>query len=160
MPKTSVQQSACVAATRTPIKPQQHLLPMCFVCGPDRAPGDGLRLFAGPLARQDTVIFAVPWTPDSSLAAADDLVAPEFVRSVLDCPTGYVRRAAASGRAMRGDILANRQRRPRRRSLVKKRTCLRSAVPSGLSSIGRSSSERRRQLWSSGRPDRGGRMVF
>jgi hypothetical protein len=29
-----------------------------------------------------------------------------------------------------------------------------------LSSIGRSSSERRRQLWSSGRPDRGGRMVF
>jgi hypothetical protein len=64
---------------------------MCFVCGPDRAPGDGLRLFAGPLVRQDdNVVFAVPWTPGPSLAAADGLVAPQFVWSALDCPTGYV----------------------------------------------------------------------
>ena len=82
---------AVAAEKRTPIKPHQHFLPMCFVCGPDRAPGDGLRLFAGPLVRQDTsVVFAVPWTPDPSLAAADGLVAPEFVWSALDCPTGYV----------------------------------------------------------------------
>ena len=81
---------AVEAEKRTPVKPCQHLLPMCFVCGPDRAPGDGLRLFAGPLARQDAEAFAVPWMPDSSLAAADGLVAPEFVWSVLDCPTGYV----------------------------------------------------------------------
>ena len=82
---------AVEAEKRTPIKPHQHFLPMCFVCGPDRAPGDGLRLFAGPLVRQDTsVVFAVPWTPDPSLAAADGLVAPEFVWSALDCPTGYV----------------------------------------------------------------------
>jgi hypothetical protein len=78
---------AVEAEKHTPIKSQ---LPMCFVCGPDRAPGDGLRLFAGPLARQDAVVFAVPWTPDPSLAAADGLVAPEFVWSALDCPTGYV----------------------------------------------------------------------
>jgi hypothetical protein len=128
---------AVEAAKRTPVKPHEHLLPMCFVCGPDRAPGDGLRLFAGPLLRQDARgVFAVPWTPDASLAAADGLVAPEFVWSALDCPTGYVsqhdsetgnfkrsadparapfrahRRAAASGRAMRGDVLENRQRRP------------------------------------------------
>jgi hypothetical protein len=32
----------------------------------------------------------VPWTPDASLTATDGLVAPEFVWSVLDCPTGYV----------------------------------------------------------------------
>ena len=82
---------AVEAEKRTPVKPHEHLLPMCFVCGPDRAPGDGLRLFAGPLARQDaSVVFAVPWTPDPSLAAADGLVAPEFVWSALDCPTGYV----------------------------------------------------------------------
>jgi len=80
---------AVEAERRTPIKPHQHLLPMCFVCGPDRAQGDGLRLFAGPLARQDAVVFAVPWIPDPSLAAVDGLVAPEFVWSVLDCPTGY-----------------------------------------------------------------------
>ena len=81
---------AVEAEKRTPIKPHQHLLPMCFVCGPDRAAGDGLRLFAGPLDRQNAVVFAVPWTPEASLAAADGLVAPEFVWSVLDCPSGYV----------------------------------------------------------------------
>jgi hypothetical protein len=78
---------AVEAEKHTPITSQ---LPMCFVCGADRAPGDGLRLFAGPLARQDAVVFAVPWTPDPSLAAADGLVAPEFVWSALDCPTGFV----------------------------------------------------------------------
>src|SRR5262245_19428228 len=84
-------EEAVEAEKRTPIKPHQHLLPMCFVCGPDRAPGDGLRLFAGPLARHDAGgAFAVPWTPDPSLVAADGRVAPEFVWSALDCPTGYV----------------------------------------------------------------------
>lgn len=81
---------AAQAAKRTPIKPHQHLLPMCFVCGPDRAQSDGLRLFAGPLERQDAAVFAVPWMPDPSLAAADGLVAPEFLWSALDCPSGYV----------------------------------------------------------------------
>ena len=38
-------------AERNPVvKPHEHLLPMCFVCGPQRAPGDGLRIGAGPLA--------------------------------------------------------------------------------------------------------------
>jgi hypothetical protein len=81
---------AVEAEKLTPIKPYHHPLPMCFVCGPDRTPGDGLRLFAGPLARRDAVVFAVPWIPDASLAAADGWVAPEFVWSALDCPTGYV----------------------------------------------------------------------
>src|SRR5262249_59506450 len=73
---------AVEAETRTPIKPHQHLNPMCFVCGPDRAPGDGLRLFAGPLVRPGSdPVFAVPWMPAANLAAGDALVAPEFVWS-------------------------------------------------------------------------------
>jgi hypothetical protein len=80
-----------VEAEKRTITPHEHLLPMCFVCGPDRISGDGLRIFAGPLARQEaTAVFAAPWTPDPSLVAADGLVAPEFVWSALDCPTGYV----------------------------------------------------------------------
>ena len=86
-PERATYAEAVEAEKHTPIK---SLLPMCFVCGPDRAPGDGLRLFAGPLARREAVVFAVPWTPDPSLAAADGLVAPEFVWSALDCPTGFV----------------------------------------------------------------------
>ena len=80
------------AVSRTP-HANSHPLPTCFVCGPDRAPGDGLRLFAGPLsarAAQNKIgVFAVPWIPDANLAGSDGRVAPEFVWASLDCPTGY-----------------------------------------------------------------------
>lgn len=80
------------AVSRTP-HADSHPLPTCFVCGPHRAPGDGLRLFAGPLAAraaQNKIgVFAVPWIPDANLAGSDSHVAPEFVWASLDCPTGY-----------------------------------------------------------------------
>ena len=62
-----------------------HPFPSCVVCGPDRAPGDGLRLSPGPLGAEGT--FACDWTPDASLAGADGLVRPECVWAALDCPT-------------------------------------------------------------------------
>ena len=83
---------ATAAELLTPIKPHEHQLPTCFVCGPARAQGDGLRIFAGPLARQsrdDSVVFAATWVPHPTLTAEDGLVAPEFLWSALDCPTGY-----------------------------------------------------------------------
>ena len=83
---------ACAAELLTPVKPHEHLLPTCFVCGPARAPGDGLRIFAGPLvcqSRNTSTVYAATWTPDPSLTAEDGLVAPEFLWSALDCPTGY-----------------------------------------------------------------------
>src|SRR3569832_2279226 len=36
-----------------------------------------------------TPVLAASWTPDQSLTAADGLVAPEFLWSALDCPTGF-----------------------------------------------------------------------
>ncbi len=83
---------ACAAELLTPIKPHEHVLPTCFVCGPARAKGDGLRIFAGPLARQSintSAVLAATWTPDPTLAAEDGFVATEFLWSALDCPTGY-----------------------------------------------------------------------
>jgi hypothetical protein len=83
---------ASAAELLTPVKPHEHLLPTCFVCGPARAPGDGLRIFAGPLGRQSRIgsaVLAATWIPDPTLAAEDGLVAPEFLWSALDCPTGY-----------------------------------------------------------------------
>jgi hypothetical protein len=62
-----------------------HPFPTCFVCGPHRHEGDGLRIFAGPLA--DGTAFAAPWTPDRALAGADGTLAPELVWAALDCPT-------------------------------------------------------------------------
>jgi hypothetical protein len=83
---------ARAAELLTPVKPHDHPLPTCFVCGPARAQGDGLRIFVGPLVRQSpnaSAVLAATWTPDSTLAAEDGLVAPEFLWSALDCPTGY-----------------------------------------------------------------------
>jgi hypothetical protein len=83
---------ASAAELLTPVKPHEHPLPTCFVCGPARTQGDGLRIFAGPLAHQSrnaSVVLAATWTPDPTLAAIDGLVAPEFLWSALDCPTGY-----------------------------------------------------------------------
>jgi hypothetical protein len=83
---------ASAAELLTPVKPHEHLLPTCFVCGPARVSGDGLRIFAGPLARQTrdaSPVLAATWTPDPTLAADDGLVAPEFLWSALDCPSGY-----------------------------------------------------------------------
>jgi hypothetical protein len=85
------------AVSRTP-PASSHPLPTCFVCGPGRAPGDGLRLFAGPLAeragQKQIGVFAVSWIPDASLAGDDGRVAAEFVWAALDCPTGYAGGAA------------------------------------------------------------------
>jgi len=83
-------EEACAAELLTPVKPPEHPLPTCFVCGPARAKGDGLRIFAGSLAgHAQKAVLAASWTPDQNLTAEDGLIAPEFLWSALDCPTGF-----------------------------------------------------------------------
>jgi hypothetical protein len=65
----------------------EHAFPTCFVCGPGRAPGDGLRIFAGEVAGDGLV--ASPWKPDPGLADARGVVRPEFVWAALDCPGAW-----------------------------------------------------------------------
>lgn len=78
------------AARRTPYDESNHNLPMCFVCGPARKHGDGLRIFAGPLQPEASDgLMAAPWVPYANLADASGQVAPEFLWAALDCPTGY-----------------------------------------------------------------------
>lgn len=64
-----------------------HRFPTCFVCGTQRARGDGLRIFAGPL--KERAMVAAPWVPDASLEGADGKVRPEFMSAALDCPGYY-----------------------------------------------------------------------
>jgi hypothetical protein len=68
------------------VPPHEHPFPGCFVCGPARAPGDGLRLFAAPLRGSRTV--AAPWRPSADLADGPGAVDARFVWAALDCP-GY-----------------------------------------------------------------------
>ncbi len=64
-----------------------HRFPTCFVCGTQRRRGDGMRIFAGPLAERGLV--AAPWVPDGSLDRGDGKVRPEFMSAALDCPGFY-----------------------------------------------------------------------
>jgi len=66
---------------------RDHAFPGCFGCGPARAPGDGLRIFPGPVTGRDLV--AAPWVPDASLAGSGGDVRPEFLWAALDCPSGW-----------------------------------------------------------------------
>jgi hypothetical protein len=61
-----------------------HPFPTCVVCGPNRDPGDGLRLFPGALGDGR---FALEWTPDESVGDGGGRVRPECVWAALDCPT-------------------------------------------------------------------------
>jgi hypothetical protein len=75
------------AASRSYIGFREHWFPTCFGCGPQRAGGDGLRIFAGAVAGRE--IVAAPWTPDASLADGDGVLRPEFVWASLDCPGAW-----------------------------------------------------------------------
>jgi hypothetical protein len=66
---------------------ETHPFPGCFVCGPERAPGDGLRIFPGRVGTTD--IVAAPWTPDGSLRGADGVVDRRYLWAALDCPSYF-----------------------------------------------------------------------
>jgi hypothetical protein len=65
-----------------------HPYPECFVCGPDRGRGDGLRVTCGPVHGREDELVAAPFESDAEMADADGMVRDELVWSVLDCPSG------------------------------------------------------------------------
>ena len=87
---------AATVAAATFRNVDDHVLPHCFVCGPTRADGDGLRIFpdwlkdpAGIENPNGFRIVAAPWRPTLNLADASGLVAPEFLWAALDCPGAF-----------------------------------------------------------------------
>ncbi len=94
---------------------KHHPFPRCFVCGPQRAVGDGMRIFPGPVTGGRMV--AAPWIPDASLSDDHGLVRHEFIWAALDCPgafgaMGDIPRTIVLGKlavAILKDIKANEQ---------------------------------------------------
>jgi len=82
----------------------EHAFPTCFVCGPGRAPGDGLRIFAGEVPGDGMV--AAPWRPDPGLADADGRVDEAFVWAALDCPGAWAWLAALDNPLVLGRLTA------------------------------------------------------
>jgi hypothetical protein len=73
----------------------EHAYSDCFVCGPVRQRGDGMRIFASPIPGMDLV--AAAWLPDRSLVGPDGKVLPEFMWAALDCPGFFASGVAAKG---------------------------------------------------------------
>lgn len=58
---------------------RNHPFPECFVCGPARSAGDGLRLRPGRIGAGATACTWTPWA----------VLEPAYVWAVLDCPGGW-----------------------------------------------------------------------
>ena len=81
-----------------------HIFPGCFVCGPEREAGDGMRIFPGALHDRAGRVAAT-WNPDESVTGDDGLVRPEFLWAALDCP-GYFAVEDKAGLALLGRMSA------------------------------------------------------
>lgn len=80
----------------------EHAFPTCFVCGPERAAGDGLRIFPGPTGVAGQV--ACTWRPDPDLADEQGVLRPEFLWAALDCPSGWAHLHANGSPAVLGEF--------------------------------------------------------
>lgn len=85
---------------------QSHFYPGCFVCGPERQHGDGLRVFAGPLpnGHGPDGMVASTWSPDASLADTSGKVLPRYLWAVLDCPGAYSFPEPNTGAILLGEL--------------------------------------------------------
>jgi hypothetical protein len=66
------------AASKSFLGRHTHPFPGCFVCGTDRAAGDGLRIFPGAVDGRQLV--AAPWVPPG-----EEFVPDELVWAAFDC---------------------------------------------------------------------------
>ncbi len=78
-PVAPVEYADALAATERYPGLEDHPFPSCFVCGPRREPGDGLRIFPGPVG--DGRVAAAWEAPDG----VDEVT----VWAALDCPGGW-----------------------------------------------------------------------
>ena len=64
-----------------------HHFGTCFVCGPDRNRGDGLRIFTGATQREGVV--AGPWLPFDDLFDEQDRLKKIYYWAAMDCPSYF-----------------------------------------------------------------------
>ncbi len=80
--------SEAAAASPVVVHPDWHPFPTCFVCGPDRAVGDGLRVLPGRVTSRP--LFAAPVAFPADLAGSNGEVPAELLWAALDCPSSFV----------------------------------------------------------------------
>lgn len=80
-----------------------HEFSGCFVCGLEREPGDGLRIFAGPVSPANEMV-ACTWTPHNNLCDDNGRVPTEIIWAALDCPGGWSFLAEGDEIALLGEM--------------------------------------------------------
>jgi hypothetical protein len=83
---------------------QNHPFPTCFVCGPERQQGDGLRIFPGRVKLEGKEYFASGWVPAAEFADDNGNVKNEFIWAALDCPTGFAGGFPYEGKLVTGRL--------------------------------------------------------
>jgi hypothetical protein len=63
-----------------------HMFDHCFTCGTARDPGDGLRLFTGPIAANRS---AAPWHVHEAFADEDGEIPTVIAWAAMDCPGAW-----------------------------------------------------------------------
>jgi hypothetical protein len=67
--------------------PGGHPIPGCFVCGTERAPGDGLCIFPGESPHRDVAV--AEWIAAEEFAGEDGHIEERYLWAVLDCPSYF-----------------------------------------------------------------------
>jgi hypothetical protein len=73
---------------------RRHPFPTCFACGPERAEGDGLRIFPGPVGGPGSLVASM-WVPREDHAETGDLLdgvhrcGAAVTWAALDCVGGW-----------------------------------------------------------------------
>ena len=107
LPKPVTYIEAQAAAENSPAF-KDHPFPTCFVCGPQRAHGDGLRIFPGIIGESPKGrTFACSWLPAAEFADDAGNVKPEFIWSAMDCPTGFAAGFPYMGKLVTGRLAVN-----------------------------------------------------
>lgn len=95
VPPAPTPAEAIAAAERFPGHHHHHPFPYCYACGPQRAPGTGLRVFPGPVDGRQLV--AAPWTPPSQ-ADGIPFTPVEDIWAAFDCVQLWALIVHADGR--------------------------------------------------------------
>lgn len=70
---------------------KSNIFSTCFVCGPDRKEGDGLRLFADTppscLIDGNLKPVAVAWKPSAKLSSNGETIDEAYIWAAMDCPS-------------------------------------------------------------------------
>jgi hypothetical protein len=117
-------QAATEAMASSPAMDPRHPFATCFVCGPKREPGDGLRIFPARVAQD---VYAAAWVPDPEFGDSEQNLSEEFLWAALDCPTGF-----ASGFPTAGKLVTARMAVQQLKSIRTGEGCVLMSWPLGI----------------------------